>query len=552
MKWIIKVLGARLWAVAGLCLLSSLLSLSGVLETLAMRNFIDQAAAGSREGFFREFGLYLSLIFFQLVGGAANNLLGTHTSMTVYNKLRSRIFSTILTRKMAEIRNYRSGDFMQLISNDASVVASTALGLLPGVCSIAAQLIGAVVCLGMLQGKLVLLLLVCFFGMLIAALPLRRLVKRHHTRVMEASGEEKNVLQESLSNLQIIRSFQAKSGVEKWAAAAMDHFKKVRMRQAYVSQALSSGCNIALNVAYITGLVWCGLGMVRGDVSFGTFSAVWQLIGQITGPALSVSGLMPQVYAMTASAERLQKLEDLPAERENPDTDWARMRESFSEIRCENLCFSYDQENPEKTRVLSDLDFTIRRGDVIAITGESGIGKSTLLKLLLGIYEPDGEAISIRCADGSRVALDAGARSMISYVPQGNFLMSGTIREAVHFWQGETVDEDRLRQACAVAGADEVICGLAKGYDTPLGERGAGLSEGQLQRLAIARAIYSGKPVLLLDEATSALDEATEAKVLANLRELKNRTVVIVTHRKAALDICNRIVEMDNGRIREL
>ena len=154
--------------------------------------------------------------------------------------------------------------------------------------------------------------------------------------------------------------------------------------------------------------------------------------------------------------------------------------------------------------------------------------------------------------DGQSIPLDIGARNMISYVPQGNFLMSGTIREAVHFWQGDVIDDEKLREACRIAEADGFIEALDDGYETPLGERGAGLSEGQLQRLAIARAIYSGKPVLLLDEATSALDEQTEAKVLGNLQQLKNRTVIIVTHRKAALDICNRIVEMDAGRIREI
>ena len=141
---------------------------------------------------------------------------------------------------------------------------------------------------------------------------------------------------------------------------------------------------------------------------------------------------------------------------------------------------------------------------------------------------------------------------MISYVPQGNFLMSGTIRESVHFWQKEQVDEEKLIEACKIAEADGFISNLEEGFDTQLGERGAGLSEGQLQRLAIARAIYSDKPILLLDEATSALDEVTEAKVLENLKELKNRTVIIVTHRKAALDICNRIVRMENGQICEV
>ena len=129
--------------------------------------------------------------------------------------------------------------------------------------------------------------------------------------------------------------------------------------------------------------------------------------------------------------------------------------------------------------------------------------------------------------------------------------MSGTIRESVHFWQGEKIDDERLKKACRIAEADTFIEALERGYESPLGECGAGLSEGQLQRLAIARAIYSEKPVLLLDEATSALDEQTEAKVLENLKQLKNRTVIIVTHRKAALDICNRIVEMEDGRIRE-
>lgn len=551
MKWILRAIGKHWWAVAGLCVLTSALSLSGVLETLALRNFTDMAAAGDREGFILGFGIYLSLILFQMAGGAARNLLGTSASITIFNKLRCRTFEKILTRQYAKLQGYGSGDFMQLLSNDCSTVASTALGLLPSICSIVTQLVGSIVCLGMLQGKLVLLLLVCFFGMLVASLPLRKIVKKHHTRVMESDGQVKNVLQESLSNLQVIRSFQANSGVIAWAKDAMNHFHKVRFRQTCVSQAMGTCSLIALNVAYIIGLIWCGTGMVNGTVTFGTFLAVWQLVGKITSPALSVSSLIPQYYTMTASAERLQKLEDLEAERLDPTKDWNRMKADFSEIRCTDLNFSYDSNDPEQTKILSGLNFTINKGDVIAITGESGIGKSTLLKLLLGIYYPATDAITVCDSGGNELVLDAGARAMVSYVPQGNFLMSGTIREAVHFWQKETVDEEKLQQACVIAEADEWIRALEQGYDTSLGERGAGLSEGQLQRLAIARAIYSDKPVLLLDEATSALDEQTEANVLYNLKKLTDHTVIIVTHRKAALDICNRVVEMDDGKIRE-
>lgn len=547
MKWIIKAIGKYCWAIGLLCVFSAALSFAGVIQSLAMRNFVDQAAAGSLEGFLNWFAIYLGLIFFQLVGGAVSSLMTNATTLSVFNKIRGRCFSKILTRQYSSLRNYHSGEFMQLMSNDTSVVASTAVGLLPGIVSLVTQLLTAIACLGMLQGSLVLVLLFSFFGILVLAAPLRGVIRRHHIRVMQADGAVKSILYEVLDNLLIIRSFQAVKGVEKQAGDTMGNYRKVCMRQAMVSQVVSSGASVALNVVYIIGLVWCGMGMIRGDVSFGTFSAVWQLIGQITSPAMSVAGIVPQYTTMTASAERLQELEALEPETINPGTDWNMLGRDFTQIRCDKLTFSYDDQNP----ILRDLNFTIDRGDVIAITGQSGIGKSTFLKILLGIYTAQKGKVTVCTRDGAEAILDAGARTMISYVPQGNFLMSGTIREAVHFWQGDTVDETKLREACRIAEADDFVSNLEKGYDTELGERGAGLSEGQLQRLAIARAIYSGKPVLLLDEATSALDEETEAKVLCNLRQLKNHTVIAVTHRRAALDICNRIVDVKDGRICE-
>lgn len=551
MKWICKIIGKHFWLIGLLCLFSGVLSFLDVIESLAMRNFVDQATAGSRAGFFTWFGVYLGLILFQLVGGAVSSLVGTATSLSLFNKIRGICFSNILTRKYSCLRDYHSGEFMQRISSDSSVVSSTALGLLPGIVSLITQLLTAIACLGMLQGKLVIVLLVTFTGILALAAPLRTFVRKHHIRVMEADGKLKSVLYEALNNLLIIRSFQAVKGVKDQAGDAMNHYRKVCMRQAFFTQGVHSGSALALNAIYIVGLVWCGLGMVRGEVTFGTFSAVWQLIGQITGPAMSITSIIPQYTTMMTSAERLQEIENLPREQIDPATDWQQMKQDYSSIRCDHVHFSYDETNPSETAILQDLEFTINRGDVIAITGQSGIGKSTFLKLLLDIYTPQAGSITVTGRDGTEANLDAGARTMISYVPQGNFLMSGTIRDAVHFWQGDTVDEEKIWEACRMAEAEPFIRKLEKGLDTELGERGAGLSEGQLQRLAIARAVYSGKPVLLLDEATSALDESTEAKVLNNLKELKNHTVIAVTHRKAALEICNRVVDVKDGRICE-
>ena len=550
MKWIIKLTGRQLWSVGFLCLFVIALTLADVVQALAMANFLDFAAAGDKTGFLHWFGIYFGLIFFQLLGGAARNLLQQSASNKLYNKAQQRFFRTILTREYHVLGDKKSGDLMQLLSSDTKVVVDTVLGLPMEVCMLLTRLLGAYLCLSFLQGKLALILLGCLIVMLLAGLPFRGFVRKYHKLQMEANGKVLNVQQEALGNLLIIRAFQATEGVLREARAALDGYRKVMLRKVAISQAVHSGTSVAINGAYIIGMLWCGMGMVNGTVSFGTFSAVWQLIGKIIGPARQVTGILPQYYTLMASADRLKELENLTQESENQTSDWNRAAADYDAIQIENLRFSYS--NDVQNAILRDLTFTINRGDFIAITGESGIGKSTFLKLLLGVYCPEIPAITVRFSGGENIPLDTGARNMISYVPQGNFLMSGTIREAVHFWQGDVIDDEKIKEACRVAEADGFIETLEQGYETPLGERGAGLSEGQLQRLAIARAIYSGKPVLLLDEATSALDEQTEAKVLENLRHLKNRTVVIVTHRKAALDICNRIVEMDAGRIREI
>ena len=189
----------------------------------------------------------------------------------------------------------------------------------------------------------------------------------------------------------------------------------------------------------------------------------------------------------------------------------------------------------------------IKKGEFAAIEGISGIGKSTLFKLLLSVYKPNEGDIYIDAEDG-RYVVDKSMRKLFSYVPQGNFLMSGTLRENIAFVAPDATEEE-IMEAARIACADEFISELPDGLDSTLAERGAGLSEGQVQRIAIARAILTGAPVLLLDEATSALDEATEERLLKNLRELRNVTCIIISHKKAAESICDRIVTIEDKKI---
>lgn len=195
---------------------------------------------------------------------------------------------------------------------------------------------------------------------------------------------------------------------------------------------------------------------------------------------------------------------------------------------------------------VESLSLEVRRGEFLALTGESGCGKSTALRLLMGAYEPDAGSRYLRRCDGTCAPLDPALRRLFAYVPQGNQLLGATVREVVSLGDAAASGDDvRVWEALRVACAEGFVRELEGGLDAPLGEHGAGLSEGQSQRLAVARAIFSGSPVLLLDEATSALDAATELQLLRNLRSLADRTVVVVTHRPAALELCDRAIEFD-------
>ena len=210
-----------------------------------------------------------------------------------------------------------------------------------------------------------------------------------------------------------------------------------------------------------------------------------------------------------------------------------------------DVSFSYG-EDENRLQVLTDIHFAVQKGDCVAFVGDSGCGKSTLLKLIMGVYEPKSGSIWVETQDEKKASVREWKR-LFAYVPQGNHLMSGTIRDVVRFHReapgaGMTVEE-ALKLACA-----DFVWELPEGIETVLGEKGAGLSEGQMQRIAIARALYADAPVLIFDEATSALDEMTEKRLLEQLKQLTNKTILIATHRKAVLDICNKQLIFVDGK----
>ncbi|MBQ4363177.1 MAG: ABC transporter ATP-binding protein, partial [Oscillospiraceae bacterium] len=293
-------------------------------------------------------------------------------------------------------------------------------------------------------------------------------------------------------------------------------------------------------------------------ISYGTLTAITQLISQIQAPFANITGYLPRFYAMTASAERLMEIENFTDDYTNRTLDIDTVKNYYTnELRSFGLRsakFTYyrtvdsikDLSKDHQPPILKDLSIEISKGEYVAFTGHSGCGKSTVLKLMMSIYQLDG---------GKRYLIDTGGEKPLSaewhrlfaYVPQGNQLMSGTIREVVAFADKKAAKNDeRINKALQIACARDFVSELDGGIDTLLGERGTGLSEGQMQRIAIARAVFSESPILLLDEATSALDPDTEKRLLQNLRNMTDKTVLIVTHRPAALKICDRVIDFGN------
>ena len=274
-------------------------------------------------------------------------------------------------------------------------------------------------------------------------------------------------------------------------------------------------------------------------------------VGQIQGPIASAAGVAGQAYGTISSAERLKELLDFPEEK---DCEYAQQRvlyKTLTEICMENIDFSYGRGEQS---VLKHVNCSIKRGDFVAVTGVSGGGKSTLFQLMLGIYQPDSGRINFCFQNDSGEIVKESAsrktRSLFAYVPQGNTLFSGTLRENFAMFTDDTATDEEIWNAARLACIDSLIEKLEDGLDTVIGERGVGLSEGQAQRVAVARALLSEAPILLLDESTSALDEETEATLLKNISSLKDKTCLIVTHRAAALQICDYRIHIKNGNAR--
>ena len=597
--WLFAQSRAQHGRIVALSVLCALQAAVLVGFALACRAVIDQAVAGNARGLLASAAVLAGVIVSQLVLRLAINGTQERIRARFALELRKSMLDSIFAARYGNVLRFHSGELSNRMFSDVQVVSNGVSTIIPSFVSMIAQLVFAIAVLALISPPMVALFAGAALLSFVLARTLRGRLKALHRAVQEKEGAVRVFLQEALEHQLVIRSFGAQPATSAHADALQEEHFGAQMRRRGWSIAANASFAFFFNALYAVALTWCAFELLHGTMSYGTLMAVLQLIARIQAPVSSLSGMLPQLYQTLASAERLMEVAELPHSENRLPLTAAEFYQRLSGVRICDLAFSYrdeegggevasedalgcDAADGEVAGVLSDAaddvlagqaaesegdagekaapsssedevaslsceGVFVPKGSFVVVEGPSGSGKSTLFKLVLGAYDAEGFAYEL--AD-SACAASQVPPGVFAYVPQDNFLFAGSVRENVAFAAPDATD-DQVKRACETACAWGFVEELPQGLDTMIGEHGQGLSQGQLQRLAIARAVCSGAPIMVLDEVTSALDDATEAAVLANIAALPGKTVFVAAHRAKAREYATLRLRVENGTMSE-
>lgn len=544
LKWIYDSVKGQLPALITVMVLTCVLSCTGSVIALILGRLVD-AATNAAFSSLVMFSVLLGCTYLiNIAGSAVIKYMSQRCKAALDVAMRQKYFLLVLQKEYARVSEHHSGELMNRMTSDVSVISDAVTSILPNFAGFLTKFIFALVMILAIQPWIGIIYSIAGICVFFAARIFRTKTKALHKLSQQADDNNRSFWQETFNNLLGIKVFTAEKSMNDKSADLQKKSFRAKMNSVRFSVLANSGYSLFMCAGYVFAFIWCTVCLFLRVMSFGTMTSIIQLVGQIQSPFSAMSGIFTQYYTAIASAERLIEIENLPSE---PPVSYIDTKSTYSRMRSidfKSVSFAYDADD-----VLHNFDLSVKRGEFIGIIGNSGIGKSTLFRLMLGVYAPNSGTISINTADGE-IPCDTAARRLFAYVPQGNMVFSGTLRDNITMINPQAPD-DLVNDALKICCADDFISSLPNGLDTEIGERGLGLSEGQVQRIAIARALVANAPILLLDEATSALDCDTEARLLNNLRKIENITCIIVTHRKPALSICDRTLKLENGKIFE-
>ena len=482
---------------------------------------------------------------------AITSRITTKVNVKIQNELQLQVYGTIFNAQWESLREYRKGDLINRINSDASLIASGAVSWWPTVITFAAKFIYTFVLIVMNDP---IMAAIALMSAPVSALLSRFMIRKMHNhslKVKELSADIMSYQEDSFQNLQYIKSFGISDVINKRLIKKQQEYKEESLNYNKVTVLM----NIIMGLVGITvtfvSYAWDIYRLWEGFITYGTMVMFLQLTLTLSNSFNSILSVIPTTINLGTSAARIISLENLPEEKSTPTAEEKKfINSNFKSgvsINCSNLSFSYSDKPSE--RVLKNAGFSAGIGETIAIIGGSGIGKTTFFRLLLGLLEPTEGEITFKGNNNEAIKAGPSTRELIAYVPQGNTIISGTVAENLRLIKKDATDEEiitALKLSCAY----DFVSKLPQGINSQIGESGNGFSEGQIQRISIARALIKDAPVLLFDEVTSALDEETEGRLLHNIQtHFKNKTIIFVTHKLNALDISDKVYKIDKKQL---
>ena len=543
----------RYWLlIAVYVLLGASGSVLGLGTSVVSKELVDAVTGVNSRGIVQVACLYVGVGVGQIFVNAVKSRLSLKVRLKVTNEIRADIYEQVLRTNWESLAKYRSGDLLYRVNGDAGMVANTILTFLPNVVTTLISFGGAFLIVIKNDPWMA---LIALLGAPVSFLTSRYSAKRmrQFQRDNQNVASDRTVFdQETFQNLQFIKAFGMLDRVTEKFHRIQQESVDVALRQNKFQQYMTITTSL---VGQAVGYACYGFAAFRlwqGQISYGTMTMFVSMAASLRGSFSGILNLAPMVIRAGISAERIMEITGLPrdsmADKEEAEEIRKQSREKGVYVHMENVGFAYEVDK----WIYQGADFRAEPGEIVALIGPSGQGKTTTLNLILGLYHPKKGTIRVGNPGGNELRASSSTRCLFSYIPQGNTMFSGTIADNMRMVKPEASDEE-IRSALEAACAWEFVGKLEHGMDTEVRERGTRFSEGQKQRLSIARALLADAPVMILDEATSALDVATERRVLRSIiRKEPNRTVIVAAHRPSVFSMCSRVYKVGGSRITEL
>lgn len=499
----------------------------------------------------------LGLMIAIMLGSAAFSLLfssiisriSAKLSIDISNDIQADIFDQIIDVDWKSINRYSSGDLLNRFNNDVNTVSKNAISWLP---SILIAIYNFIVTFALIWHYNKIMSLLSFVSAPIMLLLSKYFIGKQRDfsrRVKETGSEMMGFEVETFYNFDTIKSFGVMGNYGRKLRNWQKKLKTISLEYNLFTIKTNIFMTVLGSIVQYAAFGYCLFLLWSDQITYGTMTLFLEQRVRLSSAFNSVVGIVPSFLTSSVSAHRIRELIELPREQHLPETaELEALAEQGLEVRMEGVSFSYEEEK----QIIRDSSFRALPGEIVALVGPSGEGKTTMIRLILGLIHPDEGTAFLRAADGTEVSCNADGRTLFSYVPQGNAILSGTIADNMRMVK-EDASDGEIEEALKIACAWDFVSRMPETINSKLGERGRGLSEGQAQRIAIARAVLRDAPILLLDEATSALDITTERQVLRNIiRQRPNKTCIVTTHRPTVLNLCQRVYRVVGKQITEL